>query len=200
MNAQIDISNIILDTDRLRLRAFKLSDLDDLYEYASVPGVGELAGWSHHKDKEESLRILNMFIDGRSTFAICYQDKVIGSIGIDRYGMEDKLSEFYDYQGRELGFVLSKDYWGKGLMLEALQAVINYLFNDLNLDFLLCGHFITNNRSKRVQEKLGFKPYRRLTIETIMGTKEEDILNILINPNKDIKFNFSHLETLIFNN
>ena len=83
-------------------------------------------------------------------------------------------------------------------MPEAGNAVIDYLFNELDLDFLLCNHFVFNNRSRRVQEKLGFKPYRKLMCKTSDGTEEEGILNLLINPKKDIKFNFSHPESLIY--
>ena len=94
--------------------------------------------------------------------------------------------------------MLSKDYWGKSIMPEAVKAVINYLFNELNLDFLTCGYYVFNNQSKRVQEKCGFKPYRKLVIETKLGTKEKSILNLLLNPNKNIKLVFSHTETLIY--
>ena len=63
MNAKIDISNIKLETDRLILRAWEITDLDDFFEYTSINGVGEKAGWEHHKSKDESLEILKMFID-----------------------------------------------------------------------------------------------------------------------------------------
>ena len=112
--------------------------------------------------------------------------------------MEQALTEFYNYQGREIGYVLSKTYWNKGLMSEAVKEVINYLFNDLDLDFLTCGYYDFNIQSKRVQEKCGFKPYRKLIMETRFNTKEPGVLNLLINPNKDIKLNFSHPETLIY--
>ena len=199
MNAIIDISNVVLETERLILRPWTLHDLDDFFEYAKNPDVGPRAGWLPHENKEKSLEILNMFIADKKTFAIVYKEnnKVIGSLGIERYGSEDKLTEFFDYQGREIGYVLSKDYWGKGLMPEVVQAVINYCFDKLNLDFLLCGYFDFNNQSKRVQEKCGFKPYRKLNFETRMGTVEPGVLSLLANPNKNIKFNFSHPETLI---
>lgn len=48
MNASINISNVCLKTPRLTLRPFVLSDLENFYQYAKVPGVGEMAGWSHH--------------------------------------------------------------------------------------------------------------------------------------------------------
>ena len=54
MNAEIDISNVVLRTERLVLRPWRESDLDDFFGYASVDGVGEMAGWSHHKTKEET--------------------------------------------------------------------------------------------------------------------------------------------------
>ena len=58
MDAVFDITNVFLETPRLFLREWKESDLDDLYEYASVSGIGENAGFSHHKNKEESSKIL----------------------------------------------------------------------------------------------------------------------------------------------
>ena len=45
MNAEIDISNVVLRTERLILRPWRESDLDDFFGYASVDGVGEMARW-----------------------------------------------------------------------------------------------------------------------------------------------------------
>jgi ribosomal-protein-alanine N-acetyltransferase len=135
MNADFKINGVKIETDRLILRPFKQSDLNDFYEYASVEGVGEMAGWMHHESPEKSQQILNLFINEDKTFAICLKqnDKVIGSLGVEEYGMEEALTEFHAYKGREIGYVLSRDYWGMGIMPEAVNAVINYLFNDLGL-------------------------------------------------------------------
>lgn len=199
MNAQFDISGIVIETPRLLLREFCDSDLSDLFEYASNPDVGPRAGWNPHPNKEESLRILHRFITGKKTFAIVYKEnnKVIGSLGVEFYDLEDKLTEFNSYNGRSIGYVLSKDYWGQGLMPEAVKAVIDYLFNQLNYDFLLSGHFDFNDRSRRVQEKCGFIPYRKIVFDTSMGIKHPGVLMLLTNPNKDIKLEFSHPETLL---
>ena len=200
MNATFKINGKVLETQRLILRGFKEEDLTDFYEYASVDGVGEMAGWSHHENIEITKEILNSFIKDNKVFAIVYKEnnKVIGSLGVEKYGMEDKLDEFKDLYGRSIGYVLSKDYWGKGLMKEAVKCVINYLFDECNLDFIICGYYLFNNQSKRVQEKCGFKPYRSLMMNTKRGTKEKGILNLLLNPKKNIKLNFSHPETLIY--
>ena len=71
MNAQFSINGIQLETERLILRPFNSGDLDDFYQYASVEGVGEMAGWKHHESKAESKQILDLFIKEDKTFAIC---------------------------------------------------------------------------------------------------------------------------------
>ena len=200
MNAAFTIKGHAIETERLLLRPFRQTDLQDLYEYASVEGVGEMAGWKHHETIEETQGILNMFIEEDKTFAIVFKEtgKVIGSLGVDAYGTEESLTEFADYQGREIGYVLGKNYWGQGLMPEAVTAVIDYLFNELDLDFLTCGYYDCNSQSKRVQDKCGFRPYRKLNMDTRIGTTEPGVLNLLPNPRKNITFVFSHPETLIW--
>lgn len=165
MNATIDISNVRLKTERLTLRPWTLQDLDDFYEYAKVDGVGEMAGWLPHENKEQSLTILRHFIERKKTFAVEYHGKVIGSLGIEAYN-ENDFPEFAKEKGRELGYVLSKEYWGLGIMPEAVKAVIEYCFQVLQLDFLLCGHFTDNRQSQRVQEKCGFEEYKSIKYTT----------------------------------
>jgi len=172
MNAEIDISNVCINTPRLLLRPFREEDLDDFYAYASVDGVGQMAGWSPHKDKAESKKILDMFIEGKKTFAVEYEGKVIGSLGIEMYN-EEHYPEFSSLRCREIGYVLSKAYWGQGLMPEAVRKVIRYLFEEVNLDVIFCGHFLSNKQSKRVIEKTGFTHYAYNTFQTAFGTTEK---------------------------
>lgn len=178
MNPEIDISNVILKTERLLIRPWRQSDLDDFYSYASVDGVGQMAGWKPHKSKEESKIILDMFISHKKTFALEYQGKVIGSVGIEKY-IETHFPEFENKKCREIGYVLSKEYWGQGLMPEALKEVIRFLFENANLDVIFCGHFLWNEQSHRAQGKSGFKHYAFDTYETAFGTTEENEVNIL---------------------
>ncbi len=178
MNTKIDITDVVLYTERLTLRPWKQADLKDFFEYASVDGVGQPAGWKPHENIEESQKILNEFIENKKTFAIVYQGKVIGSIGIEEYD-EKKYPEFSDKQCREIGFALSKEYWGRGLMPEAVKEIIAFLFETVGLDVILCGHFLSNKRSARVQEKCGFTHYSYGTYKTRLNTVEKDETNIL---------------------
>ena len=178
MNANIDISDVILTTERLTLRPWNIDDLADFNEYASVDGVGQMAGWLPHKDIEESREILNMFMDGKNEFALEYNGKVIGSLGIEKYN-EKVLPEYDEKLGREIGYVLAKDYWGKGLMPEAVNAVIKYLFETIHLDFIVCGHYTDNDRSKRVQEKCGFKHLKLVKTKTRYGADKDLWVSVL---------------------
>ena len=182
MNAEIDISNVKLEIERLILRAWEITDLGDFFEYASINGVGEKAGWEHHKSKDESLEILKMFIDEKKVFAIVLKknQKVIGSIGIEEC-RQDLDKNLENLLGRELGYVLSKDYWNKGIMTEAVSKVIEYCFKILKLNYLIATCFNYNIASKRVLEKLNFKYYKDISIETRYNTKEESTLMILKN-------------------
>ena len=182
MNTKINISNVILETDRLILRAWEIRDLDDFFEYASINGVGEKAGWEHHKSKNESLEILKMFIDEKKVFAIILKEnqKAIGSIGIEEC-RQDLDTNLENLLGRELGYVLSKDYWNKGIMTEAVSKVIEYCFKILKLNYLIATCFNYNIKSKKVLEKLNFKFYKDIIIKTRYNTVEKSTLMILKN-------------------
>ena len=183
MNTPVDITNVILTTQRLTLRPWRETDIDDFFEYASVDGVGQMAGWTPHKSMDESRVILGHFISNKWTFAIEYEGKVIGSLGVEEYE-EDEFPEFADKQARSIGYVLSKDYWGRGLMPEAVKRVLKWLFDEVDLDFVTIGHFEWNSQSRRVIEKCGGKPYKTIRFETRYGTVENSIENIIYNPNR----------------
>lgn len=153
----MDITNTYLETQRLILRPFQETDAQDLYEYASIEGVGEAAGWKHHGSIEESQRILRKFIDGKNVFAVTLKQtgKVIGSLGIHA-SWTDSYDAYKHLNAKEIGYVLSKDYWGRGLMPEAVACAINFCFEKGGLDAVTCCHFVSNGQSRRVIEKSGF--------------------------------------------
>lgn len=158
MDVVVDITNTVIETERLILRAWQETDLDDFFEYASVEGVGENAGWRHHESIEDSRTILKIFISSKDEFAITdkINNKVIGSLGIHKSWANDD-AKYAGLKLKDIGYVLSKEYWGNGLMPEAVKAVINFCFNVLELDAVTCGHSPSNHQSKRVIEKNGFE-------------------------------------------
>lgn len=185
MIAPVDVTDIRLETDRLLLRAWRETDAEDFYEYAKVDGVGQMAGWLPHKSLEESREVLNFFIRDKKTFAIVLKEsgKVIGSLGLEDRDGEAEIPE--GSMGREIGYALSKAYWGRGLVPEAMKVVIDYCFNELAFDWITCGHFVWNHQSRRVVEKCGFHYVRDVIHRTRYGTEELTKLYILHNPCKE---------------
>lgn len=142
-----------METDRLILRKWVESDLDDLYEYAKTPGVGPMAGWEPHESKAESYEILQMFINSKNDdWALVDKrsGKVIGSIGC-----RPDVSRKYSKAGN-IGYVLAKPYWGKGIMPEVVNRILEYYFTETDLEIISVTHGSHNPNSKRVIEKCGF--------------------------------------------
>lgn len=135
------------------LRNFEQKDLNDLNEYARVDGVGQMCGWTPHKSIDDSKKVLDIFINDKLTFAIELNNKVIGSICLHQSWANEKFPKL---NIKELGYVLNKEYWGKGIMNKAVNKMLDYSFNTLNLVAVTVCHFNTNNQSKRVIEKAGF--------------------------------------------
>lgn len=184
MNASIDITGVRLETARMVLRPWREGDLADLYAYARVDGVGQMAGWLPHGSLEESREILDRFIREKKTFALEHQGRVIGSIGVEVYD-EGHYPDLSGLSGREIGYVLARDFWGRGLMPEAVRAVLRWLFDAQGLDFVLVGHFDWNRQSARVIEKCGFRYVRTVPRETRCGTTEDLMEYILFHPGRE---------------
>lgn len=146
----------MLETKRLLLRPFQEQDVQDVYEYAKEPEVGNAAGWKPHTSPEETKHIvLEVFMkDQKSvTYAIVDRanDKVIGSISYCR-------DPHRNYAGCvNIGYVLHPAYWGNNLMKEAVYAVLREIFTNTYHDIVSVEHATDNVRSKRVIEKCGFQ-------------------------------------------
>lgn len=142
-----------LETDRLILRAFTEDDSEAVYDYARNPNVGPAAGWAPHESVEDSQRIVRMFIQADDVWAIVDKTsgRLIGTIGLHR---DTKRSI---HEARSIGYVLAEEFWGRGIMPEAVKAAIRFGFETLRLEIISVDHYPYNAKSKRVIEKCGFR-------------------------------------------
>lgn len=171
MDIKVDFTDLVIKTDRLVLRAFNDNDLEDLYDYAKTPGLGEMAGWPHHRSIEDSKEVLERFKKNKDVLAIEKDGKVIGSIGL--HPVDDEFyKEFEDKKGKEIGFVLSEDFHRQKIMTEAVKALMKYAFEDLGLDYISAGYFRGNFKSRWFQQKLGFTYYGSHVVKVAMGNFE----------------------------
>lgn len=140
------------ETDRLLLRPWREEDAEALYEYARDPAIGPPAGWLPHTDAEDSRRIIRTVLSSPETYAVCLKadGKPIGSIGFHRNDLAESEDEY------ELGYWIGRPFWGQGLIPEAAREMLRHAFEDLGMSRIWCGHYDGNDKSRRVQEKLGF--------------------------------------------
>jgi RimJ/RimL family protein N-acetyltransferase len=146
----------IIETKRLILRQWKMEDADSMFIYAKDPAVGPIAGWPAHKSVEVSKVIISHFLDHHPyCYAICEKDNINHAIGSIELKINSDLAINRDEA--EIGYWLGKPYWGRGYMPEACAALIEYGFLKLGFNKIWGGYYDGNLKSKRVQEKLGFK-------------------------------------------
>ena len=145
---------MMLITDRLILRPWQEADAEDLYTYASDPEVGPPAGWPVHTSVENSREIIQNVLSKPETYAVCLKDgKPIGSVGLHLNGSTDMTNRDDEC---ELGYWIGKPFWGQGLIPEASRELLRYAFEELGMRAVWCGYYDGNEKSRKVQTKLGF--------------------------------------------
>ena len=147
---------MIIKTKRLILRPWESADAGSLYEYAKDERIGPAAGWPAHKSQEESLRIIKDVLSAPETYAVCLEsdNRAIGSIGLIAPRLSHTEIKNTEY---EIGFWIGAPFWGNGYIPEAVSAILRHAFCDLGCTAVWCGYYDGNEKSKRVQEKCGFK-------------------------------------------
>lgn len=147
---------MVLETERLILRPWEEDDAADLYRYASDPDVGPIAGWAVHTSEAYSREIIRSVLSAPETYAVVLKgsDHPVGSVGLMR-GSASNIG-IPDSEG-EIGYWIGVPYWGRGLIPEAVRELLRHGFEDLWLDRIWCGYFDGNEKSRRVQEKCGFR-------------------------------------------
>ena len=153
-----------LQTERLLLRPWTDADAPELYKYARDPAVGPIAGWPVHTGVENSREIIRGVLSLPETYAVVLRETglPVGSIGLmtgraSNIGLPDTEAE--------LGYWIGVPYWGQGLIPEAAMELIRHGFESLGLEKIWCGCFAGNEKSRRVQEKCGFRYHH--TVENV---------------------------------
>ena len=143
-----------IETERLILRRFTIEDAPAMYErWASDPEVTRYLTWQPHESVDASrnyLSDLTAKYDRGDFYDWAIELKgvgVIGSIGV--------VSTCEETEEAELGYCIGKAHWGKGIMPEAVKAVIDFLFDEIHFRRITAKHDIENPNSGRVMAKAG---------------------------------------------
>ena len=145
-----------LETPRLILRKLKAEDAEDMFEYASDPEVARDVTWPPHKHIDDPVAFLNSVLQKYSKkevegwgVALKESGKLIGTCGFVWWKPEHAKAE--------IGYALSRKYWGRGLMTEAVTAVMDFGFDKMKLNRLEARCTAANIGSEKVMRKNGMK-------------------------------------------
>ena len=143
-----------LETDRLLLRKVTPEDAEAVFAYASDSEVTRYVAWDRHRSIEDSKVFLRYTLrkyesGGEPNWAIVYKgnQRFIGTCGFA--GWEA------DHARAEIGYVSRREYWGRGLIPEAVRATIRFGFENMGLNRIEARCIAENTASARVMEKAG---------------------------------------------
>ena len=145
-----------LPTQRLTLRAFRQTDLQDLYDYASDPEIDRYTPWSRYQSLAEARADLDDFIAG-------YERDGLGAWGIEHIADQRligliNLSLPHPRNRRtELGFPIARAYWRQGYASVAARAVIKFALGQMQLYRVEAICLPENQASVRALQKAGMQ-------------------------------------------
>ena len=147
----LSVNTYYMESEKIILRPWSENDAEILFKYASDPDVGPGAGWSPHKNVEESLEIIRTYFKNDHTWAIVFKEtgEAIGAMG---YMLPDESNIVIGGNDVEVGFWVAKPYWNQGICTEALRLLIDYCFNEKNVQNIWGDFFVDNPASDRVME------------------------------------------------
>ncbi len=146
-----------INTPRLLLRRFTIEDAPKMYgDWASDEEVTRYLLWAAHKSQEETESLLKSWAEdykNAAAYLWCIEWKEtaepIGSIGVTKMIEQAQLVE--------LGYFISRRYWHQGIATEALQAVMDFFFDEVGVNRVESRHDPRNPYSGKVMEACGMR-------------------------------------------
>ena len=147
-----------IETERLLLRRFSISDADAMYNnWASDPEVTKFLTWSAHSSVIDSRAALEAWVSSYSQKNFYQWAVVLKEHGSDPLGSITAVDMNDDIDIIHIGYCLGKKWWHQGIMSEALKAVMDYFFDEVGANRIESRHDPRNPHSGMVMKKCGMK-------------------------------------------
>ena len=141
-------------TNRLTLRKLTLDDADDIFAYGSDPEMSRFVPWDYAKSRDDIVAFIEGALrkyqgDAGFDLAIVHREegRVIGALG---FGHWDRINHW-----AEMGYAVSRAWWGRGITAEAAAAMVRLGFGPMGLHRIEAMFMTENVRSERVMQKIG---------------------------------------------
>lgn len=145
-----------IETERLLIRKLTKEDAPDIFHYASDPETTKFVLFPTHQTVEDTWKFLGPTLEK-------YEKKEVAPWGIEwketgrLIGTSDFIWWNPDHKKAEIGFILTKEYWNQGIMSEAVKKLIQFGFEEMELNRIEARCHENNIASARVMEKVGMK-------------------------------------------
>lgn len=148
---------LTIETEHLILRKFTIEDARDMFNNCvNDDKVARFLSWIPHDSADITKKILTGWIkeyEKPDTYSWCIvlkeSSQAVGHIAVN---------EFSETHERcDIGYYLGRSFWNRGLMTEALKAVIDFLFFEVGMNRIQAKHDAKNPASGKVMEKAGMK-------------------------------------------
>lgn len=146
--------------DDFCLRTIKKSDAKDMYEYGKDKEVTRYLNWGPFILPSEAKKSIMTIFYPRLKEGLPKGYAIIDTRTSKMIGTIDFHSKIKGVNGAEIGFVIHKDYWNKGIMTKALDRIVQIGFDYLGYDLIKIKHLKENIASQKVILKVGFKYIR----------------------------------------
>ena len=165
------------------LRTIKRSDAKNMFEYGKDPEVTKYLNWGPFILLSEAKQTIKFIYLPRIKEELPIGYAIVDVVINKMIGTIDFHSKIKGVNGIEIGYVLHRDYWNKGIMSQALKEMIKIGFDYLNYDVLRIKHLVNNEASRHVILKSGFKfkeqiPYTHEKQKTVI--KDEMLIYELL--------------------
>ncbi|MGZ3778383.1 MAG: GNAT family N-acetyltransferase [Mucilaginibacter sp.] len=145
-----------LTTERLFLRELRLDDAGEIFRLRSNKDVNDLIGRQSAVTIDDAIKFIHM-IQGKAAndesvlwaITLAGDPKLIGTVLYWNIELEKNKAE--------LGYELLPEHWGKGIMKEALEKVVEFGFKELKFRMIMADPNERNGKSIRLLEALGFE-------------------------------------------
>ena len=146
-----------IETHRLILRrALREDALPMFRNWASDPEVTKFLTWPTHQNAETSGFVLDMWCKDYANLNFYQWMIVLRELG-EPIGSISVVNHRDDIAEAEIGYCIGKPWWHRGIMTEALSAVIDYLFDEVGMNRIEAKHDTRNPHSGNVMKKCGME-------------------------------------------
>lgn len=166
-----------IETERLILRPFRFCDAGVAFKnWMNSDTVTKYLTWNKHETIDDTKQILKIWVDNYKDLSF-YQWAIIEKSSLEPIGSISvvDIRVVDNYNEMEIGYCLGESFWNKGIMKEALNRVIQFLFEEVEVEYIIAKHDVENIASGAVMRSCGLTLQKQIKSDIILKNGIRDM-------------------------